>query len=114
MTETRSDFLRAVKEEHETELSTVSEELQCAKDVIVDQGIDIDDQVAFSHAVYAEELVTFTVADMQLHQLSMAQGKRTTSAGDDDGTSDDDDESSGDSTEMDETDLDRYDDVKYD
>ena len=44
----------------------------------------IDNQVAFSHAVYTEELVTFTVADMQLHQLSMVQGKWMTSGGDKD------------------------------
>lgn len=83
-TEKCSDILWVVKEENEKELLVVSEELQCVKDVIVGQGINIDNQVAFSHAVYTEELVTFMVANMQLHQLSMVQGKWMTSGGDED------------------------------
>ena len=80
------------------------------------QGIDIDGHIAFSHAVYAEEFVAFTMADMQLYQLSMEQGKRTTFAGDNDETSDDHDDESivtRDSSEVDPTDIDHYDDVKY-
>jgi hypothetical protein len=50
---------------------------------------------------------------MQLHQLSMVQGRQMTFADDSDGTMMSDDESSPDSSE-DEADLDRYDDVKYD
>ncbi|KIJ11239.1 hypothetical protein PAXINDRAFT_157366 [Paxillus involutus ATCC 200175] len=113
-TEKRSDFLRAVKEEHEKELSVVSEELQCVKDVVVGQGIDIDDHIAFSHAVYAEELVALTMSDMQLHQLSMIQGRQMVFGGDNDKSSSSSDVSTSDSSEVDPTDLDRYDDVKYD
>lgn len=83
-TEKCSDILWAVKEENEKEPLVISKELQCVKDVIVGQGINIDNQVAFSHAVYTEELVTFMVANMQLHQLSMVQGKWMTSGGDED------------------------------
>jgi hypothetical protein len=108
-----SDFLRAVKKDHEKDLSVVSKDLQSVKDVVIGQGIDIDDHIGFSHAVYAEELVALTMADMQLHQLSMVQGRQMTFAGESDGTTTSDDESSPDSSE-DEADLNHYDDVKYD
>lgn len=114
-TEKFSDFLLVVKVEHEMELSIVSEELQCIKDIVVGQGIDIDDHVAFSHAVYAEELVMLTMANMQLHQLSMMQRRQMMFASDSDrtSTSDGDKSKSCDSSEVDPTELDRYDDVKY-
>lgn len=65
-TEKFSDFLRAIKEGYEKP-SVVSKEMRCVEDVIVGQGIDIDARIAFSHAVCAEELVAFTMADVQLH-----------------------------------------------
>lgn len=108
-------LLQAIKEEHEKEMLVVSKELQCVKDVVVGQGIDIDDHVAFSHAVYAEELVALTISDMQLCQLSMLQGTWMPFASDSDETScDEDARSTADSSEVNSANLDYYDNVKYD
>ncbi|KIK77366.1 hypothetical protein PAXRUDRAFT_17550 [Paxillus rubicundulus Ve08.2h10] len=108
-----SDFLWATKEEHEKELSGVSKELQCVKDVVVGRGIDIDDHIASSHAVYAEELMVLTTANMQLHQLSIMQGRQMIFGGDSNETSSAGDDSTSDLSKVDPTDLDHYDNVKY-
>lgn len=103
-----SDFLQAVKEEHEKELTIVSKELQCVKDIVIGHSIDIDDHIAFSHAIYADELVVLTMADMQLCQLSKVHKKMIFGS-----DSDETDESTCDSSDVDLMDLDCYNDVKY-
>lgn len=109
--------MRAVQEEHENDLSVVSDELKCVKDVIVGRGIDFDDHIAFNHAVYAEELVALTTADLQLHHLSCVRGRLAPDPADESGViSPSDDthslpETSG--SEVDSSELDFYDDVKY-
>jgi hypothetical protein len=67
----QTQLLRAMQEERIEELSSTDEELGSIKGVLVDRGIeDLEDDMAVGHAVYADELVALTIADMQLDQMS--------------------------------------------
>ncbi|KIK77103.1 hypothetical protein PAXRUDRAFT_167805 [Paxillus rubicundulus Ve08.2h10] len=77
--EKQVDFLCAIQGEvnEELSLSATDEELNCIKGVLADRGITIKDHMAFKHTVYSDDLVALTIADMQLHQISLMLGRRT-------------------------------------
>ena len=66
--ERRNEFFRALKQEVSDELSMNEEELDCIRNVLGGRGITEDD-IEFHHAVYADELVALTIADLQLAQM---------------------------------------------
>ncbi|KAF9236426.1 hypothetical protein BU15DRAFT_77000 [Melanogaster broomeanus] len=64
--EKQRDFLQALEAEAN---DATKEELQSVKDVLGDHGVTLEDDIAFGHAVYADELVALTIADMQINQI---------------------------------------------
>ena len=63
--EKQAELLRAIAVEHNMELFTSDKELGCVLSVLTDRGIDPQE-----HAVYADELISLTMSDMQLHQIT--------------------------------------------
>ncbi|KIK74666.1 hypothetical protein PAXRUDRAFT_19646 [Paxillus rubicundulus Ve08.2h10] len=75
--EKQVDFLHAIQGEANEELSATDEELDCIKGVLADRGIAVEDHMTFKHAVYSDDLIALTIANMQLHQISLVLGRCT-------------------------------------
>ncbi|KIK72270.1 hypothetical protein PAXRUDRAFT_181001, partial [Paxillus rubicundulus Ve08.2h10] len=66
----QTQLLQAMQEEQVEELSATDEEVGSIKGILVGCGIkDLEDDMAIGHAVYANEHVVLTIADMQLDQM---------------------------------------------
>jgi hypothetical protein len=66
--EKQRDFIQSLDDDIHCDLTMVDNELASVKETMDERGI-VDD-ISYHHAVYADELVALTVADMQLHQLT--------------------------------------------
>lgn len=66
--EKQRDFIHSLDDDFHSDLTGVDNELSSVKEIMDERGI-VDD-ISYHHAVYADELVALTVADMQLHQLT--------------------------------------------
>ncbi|KAF9228952.1 hypothetical protein BS17DRAFT_812912 [Gyrodon lividus] len=68
-------LLQAMQGEQIEELSATDEKLRSIKGILVGHGIkDLEDDMAVGHAIYANELIALTIADMQLDQMSSLVG----------------------------------------
>ncbi|KIJ16195.1 hypothetical protein PAXINDRAFT_11232 [Paxillus involutus ATCC 200175] len=70
-------FLCAIQGEDNKELSATNKELDCIKGVLTDHGIAVEDHMAFKHTVYSNNLISLTITDMPLHQISFALWRHT-------------------------------------
>ncbi|KAI9572220.1 hypothetical protein HD554DRAFT_2068032 [Boletus coccyginus] len=69
--ERRNEFFRGLEEEVTAERAMDDEELDCIRSVLGDRGIDETDlEIEYQHAVYEDELVAFSIAEMQLAQMA--------------------------------------------
>ncbi|KIK80328.1 hypothetical protein PAXRUDRAFT_15847 [Paxillus rubicundulus Ve08.2h10] len=75
--EKQVDFLHAIQGEDNEELSAADEELDCIKGVLADYGITVKGHMAFKHTIYSNNVVALAIANMQLHQISLALGRCT-------------------------------------
>jgi len=68
--ERRNEFFRGLEEESTPERAMSDEELDCIRNVLEGRGInEADIEIEYLHAVYEDELVAFSIADMQLAQM---------------------------------------------
>ena len=63
------DLFNAMKQEAQSDLEGADEKIQWVKEIMGIQKIDTDD-LAFHHAIYADELVVLTIADTQVEQMT--------------------------------------------
>ncbi|KIK94714.1 hypothetical protein PAXRUDRAFT_142279 [Paxillus rubicundulus Ve08.2h10] len=77
--EKQADLLRTIQAEDKEELSASKQELDSIKEVLIDHGLDPPEHVAYKHAVYANDLIALTIADMQLHQIDISTNSRARS-----------------------------------
>ena len=100
--EKRNDFFQTLQREAEEELAAHEADIECIRMNMGGRGI-VEDDIEFYHAVYAEELVALSTADLQLaHMVVEPRRKKhgTSEDSDDLGDTENSDASSMDSADM--------------
>ena len=71
--ERRKDYLIAVKEDHEAGLSISDTQLDILKHLMDERSLDnIEDDGGFHRAVYADKLISLSIANGQITQMQEA------------------------------------------
>ena len=65
--EKQRNFVQCLDEEAHSDLAMIDNHLASFKEIMDERGLT--DDISYHHAVYADELVALTVADMQLRQI---------------------------------------------
>ena len=65
--EKQRDFIQSLEDDTHHDLSEVDDDLASVKEVMDERGLA--DDIAYQHAVYADELVALTIAGVQLNQM---------------------------------------------
>ena len=69
-TERHKDYLTTVHGQHEGALAVTNAQLQLLAELLDDRGLsDVEDDGGYHRAVYADELVTLTIAEGQVDQV---------------------------------------------
>ena len=94
------DVLFQIHKHNNNQLAAASKELEFFKEKAQARGSDVENDIAYHHAVYADELTALMVATTQLsHMSSLSDPEPTTDESDSDMSDDlvyaDDDDSDG-------------------
>lgn len=65
------ELFHTIEVEHKEELCNSDQELRYMSDVLTNHEINAHKCATYLHAVYLDELIVLTMADMQLHQITI-------------------------------------------